>query len=203
MSWVELAEKAISELSSIDEAREKVLTEKRPLVRSAREAIFLCLEGKYSEAEEKVRSILISLKELRDHISPFADVLSGYLDDVSQEVCEASFLLLFLDGRRVIEDCLLICSPKALLLGLADAALELRRVILSYLLKNDFSRASSLFEVMKQIYRVLFPLPFPTSLIPLKPKVDALRAAMDKCASEIILSKRVNLISDASGPGGT
>ncbi len=74
------------------------------------------------------------------------------------------------------------------MLGLADAALELRRAALNLLNRGDLEGARGLVAVMEGLMDRLSMLVYPDALLPVRHKVDTLRALIDRTKSDILYS---------------
>ncbi len=158
-------------------------------MRDARKAVSLAHRGLLQEAEEVVRSAISRYNAFLSGLSGDARQLAYVsLAQASQELAEAILVVKMLSGADppLPEDLGVGC--REYVLGLADAALELRRAALNLLNRGDLEGARRLVAVMEGLMDRLSMLVYPDSLLPVRHKVDTLRALIDRTKSDILYS---------------
>ncbi len=190
-------EEARKELDRYDEARERALKLARDIQRLIRKAISLLVKDSLSEAEQLIRS---SLEKYRLAIESCWDsrstaLVERYLSSASQEIAEAAILHAILAKTSIPTHTDLMIPPKEYLLGLADVAGELRRVMLVKALSGDLKHAEKCIGLIDEIYHALMSLVYPESLIPVRPKVDYIRRLLDRCRSDFLSAKLTSALS--------
>jgi translin len=184
----EVVERARAILEEEDEAREKLLKLTREVTRLCRKAVFRMHEGDLSGARE----LLASAGELVREILAFKAshprlYHGGSVASALAEYVEASVLLAYLEGGRApsFED--LRVEPEHYLLGIADFAGELRRLLVRSLSAGKPLEAERALKLMEEVYRALATIAVPEALVPgLRHKVDVLRALVESSARDIL-----------------
>lgn len=102
-----------------------------------------------AEAKKEISRARALLDELKESAE---GPVSRYLIAPEAEFVEASMVQAFVNGKRApsMED--LEASPEAYILGLLDTVGELKRLVLTALLKNDMEKAQSFFAKMEELY---------------------------------------------------
>ncbi|RLG42579.1 MAG: hypothetical protein DRO01_01175 [Thermoproteota archaeon] len=176
-------------LKGLEQTREESIRLSRDLLRDARKAVSLAHRGLLQEAEEVVRSAISRYNAFLSGLSGDARQLAYVsLAQASQELAEAILVVKMLSGADppLPEDLGVGC--REYVLGLADAALELRRAALNLLNRGDLEGARRLVAVMEGLMDRLSMLVYPDSLLPVRHKVDTLRALIDRTKSDILYS---------------
>jgi len=135
--------------------REHVLKESRDVISACSRAIINVHSGRGKDAEKELstaRNLLGSLK--RSGEGPSA----RYLVSPETEYVEASTVLALSRDKPIPPMESLGVSPDAYLLGLLDSVGELKRMVLSAIMRRRLGQAGSYFEVMEEIYSVCSPL---------------------------------------------
>ncbi|RLG53191.1 MAG: hypothetical protein DRN96_00535 [Thermoproteota archaeon] len=191
-------EEARKELDRYDEIREKVFKLARDLQRSIKRAISLLVRGALEEAQQLITSSLeryrLALRSCWDSRS--TALVERYLSSVSQELAEAAILLAILKGDPIPTHADLGIPSREYLLGLADVAGELRRIMLTKMLSGDLEYAERCIELIDDIYSSLSTLVYPEALIPIRPKVDYIRGLLDRCRSDFLSAKLASALSN-------
>lgn len=176
-------------LKGLEQTREESIRLSRDLLRDARKAVSLAHRGLLEEAEEVVRSAISRYNAFLSGLSGDARQLAYVtLAQASQELAEAILVVKMLSGADppLPEDLGVEC--REYVLGLADAALELRRAALNLLNRGDLEGARQLVAIMEGLMDRLSMLVYPDALLPVRHKVDTLRALIDRTKSDILYS---------------
>jgi translin len=94
-------------------------------------------------------------------------------------------------------------QPAAWLVGLAEAASELRRTALDRLRAGRYDAAESLLVAMDDVYDLLVTIDFPDALTGgLRRVTDSLRAVLERTRSDLTLTLLQARLHDALAAGG-
>ncbi|WP_230951527.1 hypothetical protein [Sulfolobus acidocaldarius] len=75
------------------------------------------------------------------------------------------------------------------ILGIADAIGELRRKTLEHLRKKELEEAEKTYQMMEELYELLWELEYPKALVPnLRQKIDAMRRVLEETHHDIFLA---------------
>jgi translin len=135
--------------------RERVLKESRDVISACSRAIINVHSGKQKEAQKELaaaRSLLGSLRKSSEGPS------ARYLVSPETEFVEASTVLALSKGQPVPALEAVGVTPEAYLLGLLDTVGELKRMVLSSIMRRNLVGAKRYFGLMEEIYSVCAPL---------------------------------------------
>jgi len=178
-----------AKLRELEDVREASIHLSREALRDARRAVSLAHRGELAEAEGILMAALSRRSEFLEGVGPDARSLAiATLAQSTQELVEALLLVKMLSGGELPSPEDLGVGCREYVLGLADAALELRRAALNSLSKGDSESARGLVGLMEVLLDRLSLLVFPDSLLPVRHKIDTLRALIDRTRSDILCS---------------
>lgn len=184
----ELSRRLLSKL----EAREEFSLKARRAIRLCGEAISLSHRGQVPEAKEKLKEVKEVIGELRLRRQ---DLELEIFNTLLQEYVEAEALIRIIERKEVPSVDELQATDEAYVLGLADLIGELRRRILEDMRKGNASEAERLYELMKELYELIWPLEYPRSLVPgLRHKIDAMRRVVDDTLHDLTLMKMLGFV---------
>jgi predicted translin family RNA/ssDNA-binding protein len=171
-----------------EEAREEALRSARSATRSAA-ALIRGLHRGHWDAEEG-RRLEGSAQALRvvARRHPFLAHHGAVLQALGEYV-EAHLLRAHLDRRPPPPPGRLRVPAGAYYYGLADLVGELRRTTLSRLLQDDLAEAQRAFDSMEKVYEALVASPAPEPVLPLRAKVDASRAVVERTRGDLVTAK--------------
>jgi translin len=174
-------------LSSKVEAREGLSLKARSGIRLCGEAVSLSHRGHIEEAKKRLKEAKEIIEELRPRRR---DLELDAFDVLTQEYVEAETLVRIIEGRELPSLEELQVADEAYVLGMADLIGELRRRALEEMRRGNGSEAERLYELMKGIYELIWPLEYPRSLVPgLRHKLDAMRRVLDETLHDLTLMK--------------
>jgi translin len=174
-------------LSGKVEAREELSLKARRGIRLCGEAVSLSERGQVEEAKERLREVKEIIEELRPKRQ---DLGLDIFDALAQEYVEAEALVRVVEGRELPSVGELQVTDEAYVLGMADLIGELRRRALEEMRKGNRPEAEHLYELMKEIYELIWPLEYPRSLVPgLRHKLDVMRRVLDETLHDLTLMK--------------
>ncbi|WP_016731775.1 translin family protein [Saccharolobus islandicus] len=172
------------------ENRERVLLLARELIRYCGDTISLSHKGKKEEALRKYQVAISKASEIQKIIDNFPELLYGDIGTAYQELAEASIVIsLYFDVDLKLSKELGI-PDIYYISGIADAIGEMRRRVLGLLKKNEIGEAEKTYEMMEEIYELLWSFEYPKSLVPgLRQKIDVIRRLLEETNHDIFLAK--------------
>lgn len=186
----EILEKIRSNLSSKDNAREKVLRRCRESIRYSASAIRSVHRGEYDEARTSINTAGSILKEVCEILSLHKELMAaGFCHDSQKEYAEGSITLAVVIGDHLPDPDELGVSYAAYLNGMGEAVGELRRHLLDIIRKGDISRGEEVLEIMDDMYNAIVTLDFPDALTyGLKRTADVVRSILEKTRSDLTMA---------------
>ena len=179
-------------LSSKVEAKEELSLRARKGIRLCGEAVSLSHRGQIEEAKKRLKEAGEIMEELRPKLR---ELELEVFNTLAQEYVEAEALLRVMEGRELpsIEE--LRVTDEAYVLGMADLIGELRRRVLEEVRKGNGPEAERLYELMRELYELIWPLEYPRSLVPgLRHKLDAMRRVLDETLHDLTLMKMLRAL---------
>ena len=188
-----MSDQAISKMGSLHEAREKALASARLIIQKSAKSIRATHRSEFSVARELISDV----EELRRRIDPVlleyqVVYFAGFWEDSLKEYVEASLILSFAERSSIptIED--LNVGAAVYMNGLAEAAGELRRLIMDLLREDkDLGRCEGLLTIMDEIYTALVAADFPDAVTRgLRRNTDMVRAVLERTRSDLTTALR-------------
>jgi translin len=182
-------EKITPKLQERFDSREKLLLLSREVIRYAGETISLSHKMKKEEATKRYEMTLQKLKELKEVVCNYPELLYGDVGTAFQEVAEASVVYSIYFDQRVPTGEELGIPDIYYILGIADAIGELRRRVLELLRKREVEKAEHTYTIMEELYEILWELEYPKALVPnLRQKIDSLRRLLEETNHDLFLA---------------
>ena len=171
-------------LSAIEVKRESAIAMSRSIIRRTKNMIHAIHQG------EEFMSIQGELKaSVREMISKLKDepsvLYSAVVEDAMMEYSEALILSAIVRKKDIPSFESLKITPQAWMLGLADVIGELRRIILTNLMKGDMTKASYYFDIMEEIGNEVMSFDVPDAIVPIRRKQDIARGILEKTRSDM------------------
>ena len=187
-----VSESAQSRFSSTHEAREKGLRLSREVIRNSANSIRATHRGDFEQARDLRDKILGLVQEMERALGAHPAVYyAGFVEDAHKEYVEACATLAFAEGATLPGLDELKVGPAPYMNGLAEAAGELRRMILDHLRGDDISRCEGLLEVMDEIYAVLVSMDFPEAVTRgLRRNTDMVRGVLERTRGDLTVALR-------------
>ena len=188
-----MSDQAISKMGSLHEAREKALASARLIIQKSAKSIRATHRSEFSVARELISEV----EELRRRFDPVlleyqVVYFAGFWEDSLKEYVEASLILSFAERSSIptIED--LNVGAAVYMNGLAEAAGELRRLIMDLLREDkDLGRCEGLLTIMDEIYTALVVVDFPDAVTRgLRRNTDMVRAVLERTRSDLTTALR-------------
>ena len=171
-------------MTAIEVKRESAIAMSRSIIRRTKNMIHAIHQG------EEFMSIQGELKaSVRDMISKLKDepsvLYSAVVEDAMMEYSEALILSAIVRKKDIPSFESLKITPQSWMLGLANVIGELRRIILTYLMKGDMAKASYYFEIMEEIGNEVMNFDVPDAIVPIRRKQDITRGILERTRSEM------------------
>lgn len=171
---IETAEK---ELTKTNEVRDKLLSEKRLVIRKCALGIRAVHTEDYGKAHEQLKEAKKMMGKLEEKTKKHPE-LTGTLNTPYQEIVELEVLLGVIENGEIPE---VDAPPDAYLTGVLDAIGEMKRVVISYLMKGEDEKASELYDKMEETYYSMEGFAFPNSLVNgFKHKQDIMKRVLER-----------------------
>lgn len=184
------AAEIIGRLEETSRLRDGAIADCRRTVRVAANAIRALHRGEGEAAETLRDEALASLSSITRTLERQPAVYwSGYVQDAMKEVAEACCLVAIVTGSPVGDPLALGLEDAPFLNGLAEAASEMRRLILDTLRGDDIDRAETLLQSMDAVYALLIGIDFPEAITGgLRRTTDQLRAVLERTRGDVTLT---------------
>jgi len=151
----ESIEAITNQLKNVEERREKLIKGTRDVISLCSKSIVALHNGKYEDASQKT----IEAKKLLDQLREAASAdLYRYIISAETELVETNALQAIISGSKIPSMNTLNVHGDSYILGLLDCVGELKRLVYDRIRNGKSEDAKKLFELMEQIYTMLYPL---------------------------------------------
>ena len=197
----EIAESIRADMEAINAARDKAVVQSRELIRHCSECIRAIHRSEWDDVEAKLKIVQSRADELRAVIHGYAELYhSGYTQDALKEVVEAYITYAIIHNHPLPTRAELNVEGSTYLLGMGEAATELRRFILDIMRRSDgdIAEAERLLEWMDDIYGQLIAFDFPDALTHgLRRQTDIVRGVLERTRGDLTSSLQQQRLQDA------
>ncbi len=185
----EIADEIRGRLSTLDEARERVLPLCRDTIRQCSLTIRALHRREAAQAGKHLDKAASLILEITQATTAQAELrFTGFVRDAQKEFSEANITLALIQGNPLPTPQELAVDPTAYLHGLADAVGELRRYLLDSMRRDDFSQGENILAAMDDIYNVLVTMDFPDAVtFGLRRATDMVRGILERTRSDLTL----------------
>ncbi|MCU0497094.1 MAG: haloacid dehalogenase [Anaerolineae bacterium] len=188
-------------LGEKDAARDLAVRRSRELIRHCSECIRAVHRREWDEVDRKLAVIQSAGEEMRAGVAGHPDLYhTGYTQDAFKELVEAHITAAIIRDQTLPTPALLGVPSSTYLLGMAEAATELRRFILD-LMRLDVSHsaeAERLLTWMDAIYEELVTFDFPDAITyGLRRQTDVVRGVLERTRGDLTTSLRQQRLQDA------
>ena len=136
-------------------SREYLIKNTRDIVVLSSRAITFTHKGDMKQAKSTLKKADLLLKKCRKKVDERSE---RYLAMPEQELVEAHSLIAIVEKRSIPSHKTLQVSEESYILGLLDCIGELKRLITDKLRISELKEAIWLFEIMEDLYSLLYPL---------------------------------------------
>ncbi len=196
-----IAEMLRADLTEKDTARDKAVVQSRELIRLCAECIRAIHRREWADADVRLDNIRQVSKTIVEGVIGYPELFySGYLQDALKEVVEAFVTYAIIRDQPLPTPETLAVPSSTYLLGLAEAATELRRFILDIMRLDErhSQEAERLLDCMDTIYDHLVTFDFPDALTHgLRRQTDIVRGVLERTRGDMTTSLRQQLLQDA------
>lgn len=188
-------------LSEKDAARDLAVRRSRELIRHCSECIRAVHRREWDQVDHKLTIIQAAGEEMRSGVVGHPDLYhTGYTQDAFKEMVEAHITAAIIRDQALPTPAMLAVPPSTYLLGMAEAATELRRFILD-IMRLDASHsaeAERLLGWMDAIYEELVTFDFPDAITyGLRRQTDIVRGVLERTRGDLTTSLRQQHLQDA------
>jgi translin len=188
-------------LTELNTARDAAISQSRELIRHCAECIRAIHRHEWEAAQAKFETISEKADELRKTVVDYPELYhTGYTQDALKEVVEAHATYAIIRREALPTAQGLHVEASTYLLGMAEAATELRRFILDIMRREtDHSEeAERLLDWMDAIYNQLITFDFPDALTHgLRRQTDVVRGVLERTRGDLTHSLRQQRLQDA------
>ncbi len=197
----QIADSVRQKLEAANAARDTAVTRSRELIRHCSECIRAIHRREWSEADAKLEIIQDAAQQLKDGVAHYPELYhTGYTQDALKEVVEAHLTRAIIRDEHLPTPDALGVEASTYLLGMAEAATELRRFILDILRRTDehSEEAERLLEWMDAVYDQLVTFDFPDALTHgLRRQTDIVRGVLERTRGDMTHSLRQQRLQEA------
>jgi translin len=188
-------------LSARTAARDEAIGRSRELIRHCAECIRAVHRREWDEAAARLRSVDEGAASLKATVSDLPDLYhSGYTQDALKEVVEAHLTYAIIRDEAAPTREMLGVEPATYLLGMGEAATELRRFVLDTMRRETRHSADAerLLAWMDAIYDELVTYDFPDAVTNgLRRQTDVVRGVLERTRGDLTHSLRQQRLQDA------
>lgn len=188
-------------LTAKNAARDLTIARSRELIRHCSECIRAIHRRDWDTADSKFEIIRSAAAEIRQGVAGYPELYhTGYTQDALKEVVEAYLTYAIIREQALPGPDMLEVEESTYLLGMAEAATELRRFILDIMRRKDehSEEAERLLEWMDTIYDHLVTFDFPDALTHgLRRQTDIVRGVLERTRGDLTHSLRQQRLQDA------
>lgn len=188
MQLQELLTEVNNALSEEEKAAELAFESSRKIIRKTKTAIHgIHVGARDPELIDEISSDLAGLvSSLRGHPGLiFGTDVQGAMSEFAETVIYDRVL----DGKEIPTYDDLEITPAAWLLGLADSIGELRRDMLTALIKDDLDKATRIFGSIEILTDALMEFDIKDTVVPIRRKQDIARGILDRSRSDLATAK--------------
>jgi len=183
-----------ADLLARNEARERAVTHSRELIRQCSECIRAIHRQEWPNVEARLSQISASAQPMHELARSYPDLYhTGYTQDALKEVVEAHATHAIIRDLPLPSAEQLGVTSATYLIGLSEAATELRRFILDILRRDDgdSAEAERLLNWMDAIYDQLVTFDFPDAITyGLRRQTDVVRGVLERTRGDLTTSLR-------------
>jgi translin len=176
----ETAEEALKILQYAESRREHSIRCSRDIIRETKRMIHSIQVSEDCSGSREVLKRLVS-----ELTADTDDVCAGPADDALSEYAEAMILDSVVKGWGVPSFNEIGISPRHWALGLADCLGEMRRIVLTSLMKEDNQYALSMFSDMEEVFNTIMMFDIPDPILPIRRKQDIARGVMERTRTDV------------------
>jgi translin len=188
-------------MNALNDARDRAIVQSRELIRYCAECIRAIHRHEWEESHAKLQEIRARSDELRAGVASYPELYhSGYTQDALKEVVEAHVTYAIIQNEALPSASELKVEGATYLLGMSEAATELRRFILDIMRREaqHSEEAERLLEWMDEIYNQLVTFDFPDALTHgLRRQTDVVRGVLERTRGDMTASLRQQQLQDA------
>ena len=189
-SLAAIAPRIVDHLQEKHAAREGALRAARALIQASARSIREAHRGELAEAEARLEAARAAADAGFGALAGHPDIEhAGFVHDAQKEYAEARLTLALIAGAPLPAPEALGVSAAAWLNGLAEAAGELRRVILDRLRQGEFEGCEALLDAMDDIYALLVTIDFPDAMTGgLRRTTDQTRGILERTRGDLTMA---------------
>jgi translin len=180
----------VERFEGLNAVRDRALSEGRQIIRFSANTVRAIHRGELDAARTDLAEARSLLSDLSESLRPYGAIYwAGYVQDAMKEFAEANLTLAIVERRPLPAPKDLGVEDAAYLNAMAEAASELRRLILDTLRGDDLDLALTYLAVMDDIYSVLMTVDYPDAITGgLRRTTDQLRAVLERTRGDVTVT---------------
>lgn len=180
----------LDRFEAINGVRDRALNEGRQIIRLSANTVRAIHRGELQTARATLETARALLTDLSESLRPYGAIYwAGYVQDAMKEYAEANLTLAIVEESPLPSPSDLGVEDAAYLNAMAEAASELRRLILDLLRGDDLPRAERLLTAMDDIYSLLIAVDYPDAVTGgLRRTTDQLRAVLERTRGDVTVT---------------
>lgn len=188
----DIVDAIVEEMETVTQLRDQALQHSRSLIRTCARAIRAMHRHERDQAEALLREADALAQALTVPLVDYPALYhAGYTQDALKELVEAHLLLAFLQDRPLPTPQSLGIPSATYLLGLTEAATELRRFALDLMRQDRVAEAEPYLAIMDDVYGLLLTVDFPDAVTGgLRRQTDVLRGVLERTRGDLTMSLR-------------
>ena len=188
-----------SQLDEVDAAREIAYRLQREVTRNAASSIRAVHRHELDEARELLEQTAELCGKMTEASRSSPQVhYSGFVLDAQKEYAEAALVCALAGEQPVPSPKDLKIEPAPYLNGMAEAAGELRRLVLDALSRDEYDEAEALTTKLQGIYDLLVTFDYPDAISQgLKRRLDMVRGVLERTVADVFTTIRQTRLQDA------
>jgi translin len=180
----------VERFEGLNAVRDRALNEGRQIIRFSANTVRAIHRGELDAARTDLAEARSLLSDLSESLRPYGAIYwAGYVQDAMKEFAEANLTLAIVERRPLPAPKDLGVEDAAYLNAMAEAASELRRLILDTLRGDDLALTLTYLAVMDDIYSVLVMVDYPDAITGgLRRTTDQLRAVLERTRGDVTVT---------------
>ena len=180
----------LDQFEDLNSVRDRALNEGRQIIRLSANTVRAIHRNELDIARADLSQARELITDLTRSLQPYGAVYwAGYVQDAMKEFAEANLTLAIVEGSPLPSPGDLGVENAAFLNAMAEAASELRRLILDLLRGENLPQAEHFLTVMDDIYSLLVTVDFPDAITGgLRRTTDQLRAVLERTRGDVTVT---------------
>jgi translin len=180
----------LGRLEALNAVRDRALSEGRQIIRFSANTVRAVHRAELAAADAELAQARSMLESLTVSLQAFPAIYwAGYVQDAMKEFAEATLTLAIVRQSQLLGPQEIGVEDAPFLNAMAEAASELRRLILDTLRGENLELAEHYLAVMDEVYSMLISVDYPDAITGgLRRTTDQLRAVLERTRGDLTLT---------------